>query len=263
MTRYRKKSVVVEAVQLLWTTWTEMCEHAGVGKLTDGNGKLQGCYVDAEGHVTEDTNGRIGLKIPTLEGVMLGVEGDWIVRGVKGELYPVKPDIFALTYERDADYKPEYAPNYTKYPKLDAVIGADADVELRDLLMEARADAVRYVSDVRAEELEKARANERAKLAGAVTQAKKAIDRCEIDNDCKTVDVCEAALRRFIAEIEGTPDKRSSIADEIGGSVRSLTNEQLLQALKNVGCDLVHCDACAEVFFTGSRMHEHTCPKGR
>jgi hypothetical protein len=39
------------------------------------------------------------MHIPTLEGLMVGIEGDWIIRGVKGELYPCKPDIFAATYE--------------------------------------------------------------------------------------------------------------------------------------------------------------------
>ena len=37
--------------------------------------------------------------IPTLEGKMVAEAGDWIIRGVKGEFYPCKPDIFALTYE--------------------------------------------------------------------------------------------------------------------------------------------------------------------
>ncbi len=39
------------------------------------------------------------IRIDTLEGVMVGNIGDWIIRGVKGELYPCKPDIFELTYE--------------------------------------------------------------------------------------------------------------------------------------------------------------------
>lgn len=39
------------------------------------------------------------LSIPTLEGEMTAQIGDWIIRGVKGEVYPCKPDIFALTYE--------------------------------------------------------------------------------------------------------------------------------------------------------------------
>lgn len=37
--------------------------------------------------------------IPTLEGDMTAQPGDWIIRGVKGEMYPIKPDIFAETYE--------------------------------------------------------------------------------------------------------------------------------------------------------------------
>lgn len=111
--RFRKKPVVIEAVQLRWDTWEEMCAHANVGKLIQG--KPEGCFVDEHGSVTTNTSGeealrecvaalqahrwRIGLRIPTLEGVMLGVEGDWIIRGVQGELYPCKPDIFAATYE--------------------------------------------------------------------------------------------------------------------------------------------------------------------
>jgi len=39
------------------------------------------------------------LAIHTLEGVMLTQPGDWIIKGVKGEFYPCKPDIFAATYE--------------------------------------------------------------------------------------------------------------------------------------------------------------------
>lgn len=40
------------------------------------------------------------IEIITLEGTMTGNLDDWIIRGVKGELYPCKPDIFAATYER-------------------------------------------------------------------------------------------------------------------------------------------------------------------
>lgn len=97
MAKFRKKPVVIEAVQLTWATWAEMCEHAGVGKLSDG--KPEGCYVDEKGAITEDASKRMGLAIPTLEGVMVASEGDWVIRGVKGELYPCKPDIFAATYE--------------------------------------------------------------------------------------------------------------------------------------------------------------------
>lgn len=39
------------------------------------------------------------VRIQTLEGTMVGDINDWIIRGVKGELYPCKPDIFEATYE--------------------------------------------------------------------------------------------------------------------------------------------------------------------
>lgn len=48
------------------------------------------------------------IAIDTLEGTMLASPGDWIIRGVQGEFYPCKPDIFVQTYERaeDADGNP-------------------------------------------------------------------------------------------------------------------------------------------------------------
>ena len=90
MAKYRKKPVVIEAVQLRWDTWSEMCVHADVGKLADGH---------PEGFTQEGTDGKIGLRIPTLEGVMVAGEDDWVIRGVKGEFYLCKPDIFEATYE--------------------------------------------------------------------------------------------------------------------------------------------------------------------
>lgn len=39
------------------------------------------------------------IQIKTLEGVMTATLGDWVIRGVKGEFYPCKPDIFDMTYE--------------------------------------------------------------------------------------------------------------------------------------------------------------------
>lgn len=104
--KYRKKPVVIEAVQLLWSTWSEMCDHAGVGHLSDG--KPSGCYIDpTTGQSTgqkflkskPDGEAELGLSIPTLEGLMTARENEWVIRGVKGELYPCKPDIFKATYE--------------------------------------------------------------------------------------------------------------------------------------------------------------------
>lgn len=43
------------------------------------------------------------LYIETLEGTMMASQGDWIIKGVKGEFYPCKPDIFEETYELVSD----------------------------------------------------------------------------------------------------------------------------------------------------------------
>jgi hypothetical protein len=88
MAKFRKRPVVIEAVQLRWDNWSEMCEHAGVGFAEDG-----------KPHGVERADHKIEMAIPTLEGVMTASENDWVIRGVGGELYPCKPDIFAKTYE--------------------------------------------------------------------------------------------------------------------------------------------------------------------
>lgn len=76
MPKFRKKPVVIEAVQ-----WTGSNENE-INKFSDPHGVYQGKVI-----------------IQTLEGVMEGNVGDWIIKGVKGEFYPCKPDIFAATYE--------------------------------------------------------------------------------------------------------------------------------------------------------------------
>jgi len=90
--KYRKKPIVIEALQLRWDTWDEMCEFAGVGKLEDD--KPAGVMLP---------NNQIGINIPTLEGVMTGGEGDYIIKGIKGEMYPIKESIFHETYEKVED----------------------------------------------------------------------------------------------------------------------------------------------------------------
>ena len=53
------------------------------------------------GEIAKDkTDILLGIKIKTLEGEMLAKIGDWIIKGVKGEFYPCKPDIFEATYEK-------------------------------------------------------------------------------------------------------------------------------------------------------------------
>ena len=95
--QYRKKPVTIKAVQLGWDTWSEICEFMKGADFT-------GVYV----HPTDDTlfdrepnwsDARIGVLIVTLEGEMFAIQGDYIIKGVAGEFYSCKPDIFALTYE--------------------------------------------------------------------------------------------------------------------------------------------------------------------
>jgi hypothetical protein len=95
--KFRKKPVVIEAVKLEFKNWNEICDFVGVGKLSDGK---------PEGFNPEGKTEIIGLKIPTLEGVMVATQGDWIIKGIKGEFYPCKPDIFEATYELVEEPKP-------------------------------------------------------------------------------------------------------------------------------------------------------------
>lgn len=78
MPKFRKKPVEIEAVQ-----WT--------GR----NSAELSAFLPAGGIRFTFS----GIEIETLEGNMLASEGDWIIRGVKGEFYPCKPEIFAATYD--------------------------------------------------------------------------------------------------------------------------------------------------------------------
>jgi len=88
MGKYRKKPVVIEAVQFKDCTIETACEIAGL---------------TARGVQIHGTPEKPFLRIETLEGVMKANLGDWIIKGIKGEFYPCKPDIFEQTYEPVAD----------------------------------------------------------------------------------------------------------------------------------------------------------------
>jgi hypothetical protein len=87
MPKYRKKPVVIEAVQFdgssisadMISSWSDK----KVWSNTTGFGEFLG-----------------SLSINTLEGVMTASKGDYIIKGIKGEYYPCKPDIFEATYEK-------------------------------------------------------------------------------------------------------------------------------------------------------------------
>ena len=79
--RFRKKSVEIDAMQLTWEGAPEALKFCQGVPVYDMTGKMEALVID------------------TLEGEMLCQFGDWIIKGVKGEFYPCKPDIFAATYE--------------------------------------------------------------------------------------------------------------------------------------------------------------------
>ena len=95
--KYRKKPVVVEAIQLKWENWGDICEFVPKPYF------IKGVFLDEYGRPHDDfiTCDRIVLLIKTLEGEMLAVENDYIIKGVNGEFYPCKPDIFEKTYEEE------------------------------------------------------------------------------------------------------------------------------------------------------------------
>ena len=77
MPKFRKKPVEIEAIQL---------QPDNMDAISDW----------CQGYATLS---RDCVIIPTLEGDMVASPGDWIIKGVKGEIYPCKPDIFEATYE--------------------------------------------------------------------------------------------------------------------------------------------------------------------
>lgn len=83
--RFRKKPVVIEALQYTPESREAVIEWCGARYR----------FMDDDGCLQEWTY----LGIQTLEGEMKACPGDWIIKGVKGEFYPCKPDIFEATYE--------------------------------------------------------------------------------------------------------------------------------------------------------------------
>lgn len=88
---YRKRPIEIEAWRLPPV--------ADRGRVTPPSWLLSALLKtsDCDGALSAAPNG--GMTVHTLEGAMVCNVGDWIIRGVKGELYPCKPDIFEATYE--------------------------------------------------------------------------------------------------------------------------------------------------------------------
>jgi hypothetical protein len=81
---YRKKPIVIEAMQLNFDNLEEF--EPWMDDQMDASGQWN--------------DGTVYIEIRTLEGVMTATQGDYIIKGVKGEFYPCKPDIFEATYEK-------------------------------------------------------------------------------------------------------------------------------------------------------------------
>lgn len=92
--KFRKKPVVVEAMQFRASNYQEILDWVGSKWPHDRNSSA-GAYGNNENGIFV----AVGMWIQTLEGKMDAMPEDWIIRGIKGEYYPCKPGIFAATYE--------------------------------------------------------------------------------------------------------------------------------------------------------------------
>ncbi len=88
MAKYRKRPIVIEAFE-----WT-----ADVNQKEDPEWIVEAI---TNGHVWFDNIGtpEVSMSIKTLEGILTATRGDYIIKGVVGEIYPCKPNIFKETYE--------------------------------------------------------------------------------------------------------------------------------------------------------------------
>lgn len=81
MSKYRKRPVVIDAIQFTGSNFADVALFVNEEFTLDCRDSDKQCVIQ------------------TLEGDMTASAGDWIIRGVKGEYYPCKPDIFEATYE--------------------------------------------------------------------------------------------------------------------------------------------------------------------
>ena len=79
--KFRKKPILIDAKQFTGDNWRDIFEWGDQNGITI-------------------TGSAIELTIATYEGNMTALPNDWIIKGVNGELYPCKPDIFEKTYEK-------------------------------------------------------------------------------------------------------------------------------------------------------------------
>lgn len=85
--KYRKKPVVIEAIQLKDENLDKIREFCKGEIIT----------------IIQESGGYVSMEIETLEGKMLACQGDYIIKGIKGEFYPCKEEIFLKTYEPESE----------------------------------------------------------------------------------------------------------------------------------------------------------------
>lgn len=86
--KYRRKPVIIEAIQFVKDNSHEIEAWSN-----------RQVFSSPVYEPTQDNPSGLYLQIRTLEGIMTAIPGDYIIKGIKGEFYPCKPDIFELTYE--------------------------------------------------------------------------------------------------------------------------------------------------------------------
>jgi len=100
--KFRKKPVVIEAFQMTlkrrWdnSEWPSWLNQAWQNEPGEGSVWIDSSKPNAPGH-----DSAAELVCGTLEGVHKIDWNDWIIQGIKGEIYPCKPDIFEATYEKE------------------------------------------------------------------------------------------------------------------------------------------------------------------
>jgi len=93
--KYRKLPIVIEAIEFREDNIKQVVEFLEGGLLDLNSTVVQNKFEDYKNKLIKN-----GLKIQTLEGEMTASLGDYIIIGIKGEIYPCKPDIFQKTYEK-------------------------------------------------------------------------------------------------------------------------------------------------------------------
>ena len=90
MAKYRKKPVIIEAIQ--WDGFN-------LQEIKNFVGESLEYYINDAAWQVGKGRPHVHMEIKTLEGVMTAIVGDFIIKGINGEFYPCKSDIFEKTYE--------------------------------------------------------------------------------------------------------------------------------------------------------------------